>query len=202
MPNHTAECRECGTRRLKSNMYKLELYDTPFDDIPRIAYVCKETPKAIKKGLGRSWMESCEELLTDTSWADFRFFECANCLRMICEQNPRNGWHTQSRWIDDEQICLKCYEQSLLENGVPLESLENGALPGMFLNDNELRDAGFVLMLDDYKVSGKKDAEIVCNRGIQWINEGKIVIVNYERMSIMGDEGYVSLWTKTKKDEE
>lgn len=202
MPNHTAECHECGTRRLKSNMYKLELYNTPFDDTPYTAYVCKETPQTVKKGLGRSWMESCEELLTDTSWADFRFFECADCRRTICEQNPRNGWHTQSRWIEDEQICLRCYEQHLLENGVSLESLENGTLPGMFLNDNELRDAGFVLMLDNYKVSGKKNAEIVCNRGIQWIKEGKIVIVNYERMSIIGDEGYISLWTKTKKDEE
>src|SRR5687768_17417063 len=123
MPNHTAECRECGTRRLKSNMYKLELYDSPYDTVPYNAYVCIETPKKIKGDRNSSlhWIESCEELLTDSSWADFRYFECADCRRMICEQNPHNGWHSQVRWVEDEQVCLKCYETLMYETGVSLE---------------------------------------------------------------------------------
>ena len=87
-----------------------------------------------------TYYESCAEVLTDSSWVDFRYFECMACYRTICEQNPRNGWKVQYR-VDDfedyEQICLQCYQTELLENGVNREKIENGEIDGMFFNYND-----------------------------------------------------------------
>lgn len=205
MSNHTAECHECGTRRLKTNMYKFQVWDRPFDENYREIYVCIETPKAVKSGGGSlKYIDSCEELLTYSSWADFRYFTCIECERLICEQNPSNGYVIQFRILEDgySRICLKCYEEKLLRYGVSIEALEAGTLPGMFLNDTDLRDAGFSLMLDDKKVAGKDSAKAICDYGIEEIKRGRVVIISYERMAIGGLEGYVSLWSKYPDKEE
>lgn len=196
------ECHECGTIRPVSKMYKLELWSRPFDLQPYIAYVCKETPAKFKKSY-RQYVESCEELLTDSSWADFRYFTCDHCNRMICEQNPSNGWMSQVRYLDDYNttLCLKCYEEELYTNGVEIESLEEGTLPGMFLDYNELKERDFTCVLDDIHVTGKDSAKCVCDKGIELINSGHIVLIAYESMAIGGLEGYVSLYSKLKDDE-
>lgn len=201
MPTHkTAECHECGTVKDIRAMYPVTAYDSPFDEVPEVFYVCKTIPK---KNKGRNsvlrYYESCEELLTDSSWSDFRYFTCEFCNRFICEQNPHNGWHVQYRIINEcEQICLKCYESIMFEQGLELEQLEQGKLPGMFFDENELIEHGFIKVIDfDYiHVCSSRDVKKVCDKGIELMSAGYIVVINYESMAIGGLEGYISLFAK------
>lgn len=203
--SNSFECRECGTKRRKQDVYTLELYDTPWDVKPRIEYVCKETPANVKKAFMKEYRrstDSCEELLTDTSWADFRYFECAWCYRTICEQNPRNGWHTQYRYVNDcEQVCLKCYEAELLEHGLEneREKLESGQLAGMFFNDSELTEHGYTKASDEF-VRGTKEAKTICERVLSLMKDYRVVI-NYESLGLGGGEGYISIWQADKGGE-
>lgn len=195
------KCWECGIEGAISNFYKYELYDTPWDDTPRIAYLHKRIPAALKKDSPFKYIDSCSELLDDHSWADFRYFECVECQRMICEQNPRNGWHTQYRyWGEDgdgEQICLRCYEKEVLENGIPREKFENEQLPGMFFSgdNSEPLDAGYEKE-GTYFVG---DATPVCAKALELIDSGHKVVVGYESMAIGGLEGTVSLFYKKEE---
>lgn len=54
-----------------------------------------------------------------------------SCDREICEQNPSNGWHIQYRDYDGDRLCLRCYKDLILENGIDREKLEDGKIPGM-----------------------------------------------------------------------
>jgi hypothetical protein len=195
-----AECRECGDTKDVRAMYRYELYYHPWDKEPHIAYLCKKATWT--KGDRRyGWLESCDELLTDSGWADFRFFECDGCHRWVCEQNPDNGWMTQVRNLADGEVrlCLKCYEENLYANGVDREDLENNTLPGMFLNHSELIQNDFIEEMSDVYIRGKEDAKRVCQRGLELMDSGHIVLIAYERMAIGGLEGYVSLYSKKQE---
>jgi len=196
------ECHECGDVKSIRAMYQYQVYNHPFDETPITIHVCKNATWA-KKDTRYGWLQSCEELLTDHSWADFRYFTCYSCDRMICEQAPENGWHSQYRMVDDEfQICLKCYQEQLFSEGVSREQFEDGVLPGMFFDSGEVRAEGFeeVIGFDYVRVAGKQDAYRVCNKGIELIDAGHVVLVEYERMAIGGLEGYVTLWSKQKEN--
>jgi hypothetical protein len=119
---------------------------------------------------------------------------------MICEQNPRNGWMTQYRfWPDDdgEQICLRCYEAEILENGLPRKMFEDGKLPGMFFSSSncEPLEAGF--QIDD-RVNNTKapPAEPICDIALEHFDKGHKVVIGYESMAIGGLESYVTLFWK------
>lgn len=188
------KCCECGRTEPKGGMYKVELFDTPWENVPHVRYVCKVAPQKLRD---HYCYGTCLQLLTDTSWSDFRYFYCSDCGRMICEQNPSNGWHTQYRVIHDEQICLRCFERHVLENGVDRETLEEGHLQGMFFsNDNhEPIEAGYEHIRDVFVQS---NAESVCEELLGLIDQGHKVLIGYESMAIGGGEGTVSLWVKKK----
>ena len=195
--NELAECHECGSRKFKSRLYRTEVYDTPWEDTPNTIYHCKVMPKFMKRDYNYDWRESCLELLDDTSWADFRYFHCPCCGRYVCEQNPRNGWHSQYRMLHDEQICLKCYEEHILAHGIDREELGDGHLPGMFFSgdNSEPLDAGYHIVppFYDYRVG---DPEPIIARALELIDSGQQVIIGYERLAIGGLEGYVTLFAK------
>jgi len=202
------ECEECGTKKPKSQMYRFEAYDTPWDDTPRILYVCKEMPQEMKDSYNMQYRESCEELLTDSSWADFRYFECDECGRFICEQNPRNGWHVQYRELDHghaildyAKVCLKCYESMMFEDGLTDDDLEAGKLSGMFFNDSELEEHGFqkIPEFDYVHVTSETKAKQIIERAKILKASGHKVVINYESMAIGGLEGYVTLWAAPVK---
>lgn len=199
------QCFECGATRLKEKMFSLEVHDRPFDEVPRTIYVCKEAPAKFKKEHVMPWLESCEELLTDTGWADFRYFTCSRCDRMICTQNPSNGWHTQYRMVDDEQICLKCFEEIVLRDGIDRKRFEEGSLLGMFFSwgNTEPEGSGYeeVEGFSNYSVRNNEAARRVCDKAIELIDSGYKVIVAYESIAIGGLEGYVTLMSK-KHDEQ
>lgn len=158
-----------------------EVYETPWDDEPTLKHFCSE---------------ECEEAYL--YGGDFAYFTCDCCGREVCQQNPRNGWMVQYRYEDSTMYCLKCYEEDILENGHSEEKFKNGQIPGMFLNDSDLEDAGFepVLPFTDYFVRTTNSAQVFANKALELINNGFKVVVNYERMAIGGIEGTVSMWAK------
>lgn len=171
---------------------KITLFDSPFDK--------EGHEEAFHVENGEHNYDFCYDRLTDTDWADFRYFECPGCLRMVCRQNPRNGWHGQVREIGDEEVCLRCYEEEILEKGIERERFEDGKIDGMFLNDSDLQEAGFVEVegFNYVHITSKFDAGRYCKEAMRLIDEGFIVVTNYERMGIGGLEGFVSMWIKDK----
>ena len=206
-------CEVCGEETTKGNGYEIELYDTPWDDTPRMVWVHGENHHAdgdyqpntfadrhYKEGLGikRGYpYGDCLDLLSDTGYADFRYFECVDCGRMVCEQNPCNGWHSQYRDTEEGQICLKCYETAILRDGVDREALESGKLPGMFFSrgNSEATEAGFAVVegFEDVFIG---DPQPTIDKALSLIDAGNKVVIAYESMAIGGLEGYVTLLAK------
>jgi hypothetical protein len=191
-------CDECDEEGAIGNMYKVELWDRPFDESPRIAYFHKKIPAKLKGESPYKWHESCDELIYERG--DFNYFVCTGCERIVCEQNPSNGWQVQYRTIGGKQFCLKCYREEILENGVGREGFEEGHLEGMFFNSGnpEPLEAGYVV---DERVHNKRvvDGKEVCKIALDYIDNGQKVIIGYESMAIGGLEGYVTLFHKEAK---
>jgi len=130
---------------------------------------------------------------------DFRYFYCEFCDRSICEQNPANGWHVQVRYLDaGTPICLKCYEEHILKNGIDRESFEDGTIAGMFLETSELETAGYkpVPEFIDKHIQRESDAESYCKKALELIDAGYTIVTDYERMAIGGIEGYVTMYAR------
>ena len=192
-------CHECGIEGNATDMYKLDVYDTPWEKVPETIYVHKVMPVEATEGNGYlQYIESCLDLLTDTGWSDFRYFTCEHCQRMICRQNPKQGWHNQVRIINEcEEICLQCYETMTLENGIPIDDFEAGMVPVMFFSsdNHEPLDAGYQVdpAIDCLFITSGK---AVCEAAITHIKQGHKVVIGYERMAMGGSEGSVSLFYK------
>ena len=200
----TVQCYECDRERPKDATYEYELYSTPWDDVGDTAYLCKDEfgHAELERENGRevfeSWKyyECCVEVLTDNGWSDFRYFECVRCYRTICEQNPKNGWHVQYRVDGDdyEQVCLKCYQDEILEYGISRESVENGELSGMFFNTGELDE--WERVMDYIHIDNSNTVQEVLDNILGWMDEDYKVVIDYERMGIGGLEGYISVYRK------
>jgi len=119
---------DCCWERFARGRFTHYVYETPWDEEETEKHFCSE---------------ECEEAYLYTG--DFSYFLCERCLREICSQNPSNGWHIQYREYDGEIICLKCYQEAILKDGVEREKLEKGIIPGMFFSwDNrEAKEAGY-----------------------------------------------------------
>jgi hypothetical protein len=191
----TAKCEEFEIVCFKENMWTQEMWSRPFDNIPEdchfscyYAYDCH---------IGRIYSK------------DFAYFDCECCGRTICEQNPSNGWMTQFRIVNEcEYICLKCYEEDLFKNGIDLdEVLRTETIPGMFFNTDDLKREGFEVFddMDGVMVGsgrvGYSDPNNFFSRIKNKYDElkSKIVIFEYDSMSIGGLGGYVTVWAKDKK---
>jgi hypothetical protein len=131
---------------------------------------------------------------------DFSYFFCDPCAREVCRQNPSNGWMVQYRLVDDEQICLSCYQDMILEDGVEREKLESGEIPGMFFSygNPEPKLAGYeeVPGFSDYFVNDSRSVDRFTKKALELMDEGYNVVVGYERMAYGGGEGYVTLMVK------
>ena len=178
-------CDCCSEKEIKKNNVAI-VYNTPWDEEPTEYRFCSE--------------ECMENFLYE---GDFAYFYCDSCGREVCEQNPRNGWHTQYRILDEEQVCLKCYQEYIFENGVGREKFENNEIPGMFFSwdNSEAKEAGYeeVMGYQNNHITGQDSAERFCKKAIELIDEGHKVIAAYESMAIGGFEGYVTLLAKKDK---
>ena len=185
-------CYECGEPiKRKEDFTTLEVYDSPWGE-----------PKEIHLHMGNEICEdygiSCEQALYDERWSDFRYFNCFMCDRIIIRQCPSNGWHSYVRETEDGEVCLRCWEEDIYENGVPREKFEEGQIPGMFYNRGDLESHGYeqVPGFENFPITSGFNARAFCDAAIRVIDEGFLVAVDYERMAIGGLEGYVTMWAK------
>jgi len=196
----TERCAFCDEMRCQLDMDQVELFESPFDDEPiPDTWVCTV-------GDANGHGQSCAELLNDSSYTDFHYEECVVCGRTITVRNPDNGWMSFFRNLTDEygewigQICLRCYEEDLLENGLSDVSLESGEISGMFFSgdNHELYDAGFECVHDYEFVNSPKKAQELCAEGVELKKQCYVVVFGFERMAIGNSEGTVSMWKKLK----
>lgn len=158
-------------------------YETPWDEEETVKLFCSE---------------DCADIyLYD---GDFSYFWCHECEREICGQHPRNGWHIQYRTYDDEQVCLSCYQDLIFENGVEREKLEDGQIPGMFFSCGNLepKEAGYeeVPGFTDYFANTQERVDEFRNKALELMEDGRKIVIGYERMAYGGLEGYVTLMAK------
>ena len=189
---HCYECGEIIQRNEKCSI--LEVYDSPFDEKSKIIHLHMDNKIREDYGI------SCEEALYDEHWADFRYFDGPLCQRTIVRQCPTNGWHSYVRDYEDEELCLSCYEQIILKEGIARERFEAGRLDGMFFNEQDLKDAGYEMVADmeNFYVRAKSDVERYCSEALKYIEDGYLVVTEYEHMAIGGLEGYQTMWVKRK----
>jgi len=173
------DCAWCEKKKGKE-VFCDEYYDTPWEDAPHIKYFCSD---------------ECQ--MNYESPGDFNYFYCEECERMVCEQCPQNGWHTQYKDYRDSRICLKCYQDLIVKEGIDREAFEKGTVPGMFFDTGnpETIKAGYKEE-DTYFIKGIEDVEKLCKKSIKMIDEGKKVIVCWERLAQGGSEGTVTLMYK------
>ncbi len=188
-------CYECGeVIKINEEHTTIEVYDSPFDEQSKTIHL------HVGNTISKNYTISCEEALYDEHWADFRYFDCPICQRTIVRQCPRNGWHSYVRDYDDEEICLGCYERIIIKDGIARERFEAGKLDGMFFNEQDLIDAGYEIVSDmeNFFVRTKCDVERYCSAAIEYIDDGYLVVTEYEHMAIGGLEGYQTMWIKRK----
>jgi len=132
-------------------------------------------------------------------WA---YFWCDPCNREISEQNPMNGWHIQHRDYDDHTVCLRCYRDLILDNGIEREKLEAGKIPGMFFDwgNSEPKEAGYqeVPGFTKYFVNSQGKLDEFRRKALGFIDEGKKVVIGYESLAYGGSEGYVTMMYKDR----
>ena len=201
----TVRCYECDRERPINLMDSYELFDTPWDDEGTLSYLCNdefghaENMRNDNEEPYDSWKyyESCSEVLRDGSWADFRYFDCEGCYRTVCEQNPKNGWHVQYRIENEcEQICLKCFQDQILEYGVSRDVIENGEISGLFFNYNDPLLEGWDKFIDYRFINSGDSKDRLLDEVLENIDNGYKVVIGYESMSIGGLEGSVSVYRK------
>lgn len=180
----TVRCTECDILAVKEQAIFGDLYDTPWDEEPANHWFCSAAH--LDGFMGR------------TCCKDFNYFYCDSCGRDICEQDPTNGWHVQVRYVEDEPVCLRCYQEHIIQHGIDRESFEDGGLNGMFLDRSVIEDAGYE-PIDGYvdaHIRTREDARSYCDKALKLIDDGYAVINGYERMGIGGLEGYVTMWAR------
>ncbi len=180
-------CDHCEELRFEVNLIPEEVYFSPFDDEPTAT--------------GFKYCSTCYEQGEIES--NDETFYCDGCYRDIMQDN---GYLSQYRIIGDcEMLCLKCIEETLKSEGIAgfedeLDNvLERGKPFGMFFNVGELEGEGWkpVPGFTDHIVSGAYEAALLAELAKEEHEAGRLIIIGYERMSIMGDEGYVTLFSKS-----
>jgi hypothetical protein len=184
------ECHECGEKFKKNQEFQeLAIYDDPW----------LTKPSTVRVHVGNDdGNGDCLDKLTDTGWADFRYFVCEDCERMIISQCPSNGWRSYYKIRDGQQVCIKCYQDEILKNGIPGAEFADGHIPGDFFNESDLKAAKWhaVEGFDYCHIAGEANAKSFCNKALELIKAKKKVLVDYRSMGIGGSEGNVSLYTK------
>jgi ribosomal protein L37AE/L43A len=176
-------CDNCG-ELFVGHAYKPKIYHTPWDKKPAKVEFCSMT---------------CEDNYIQLgSFEEWSYFECSECGRTICIQNPANGWHTQYRAIDSEAglyICIKCQYEKWLKEGQPVEDFtEKNQIPFLFFDYKDLEDAGYTKH-SDFFINGEESVKQFKEKAVNLLQQYKL-ITNMDRMAYGGSEGYVELYVK------
>jgi len=180
------KCDHCEELRFEDSILPEEVYFSPFDDDPT------ET--------GFTFCKTCYEQGEVDS--NEETFYCDGCYRDIM---VGNGYMQHYRIIGGcEMLCLKCVEETLKSEGIAgfedeLENvIEKGQPFGMFFNVGELEGEGWepVPEFHNHLVSGADDMALLADLAKTEHEAGRLIIIGYESLSMMGDEGYVTLFSK------
>jgi hypothetical protein len=104
--------------------------------------------------------------------------------------------------VDDDKICLSCYKDRFMEEGLEFEreKLEAGQIPGMFFSygNIEAKEVGYKELsgFTNYYVNTQERADRLRKKALALMDEGKKVVIGYERLAYGGSEGYVTLMVK------
>jgi hypothetical protein len=167
---------QCHVKRARFSQTRYA-YNAPWQDESRELHFCSDD-------CGDSYMY-------EKPWV---YFWCDRCDREISEQHPLNGWQIQYRWVDEEQVCLRCYEKRLLDEGIGFErdKLERGAIPGMFFShrNTEAREAGYeeIPEFENYHVDTEERGEAFRRKALELLDRGKKVVIGYESLAYGGGE--------------
>ena len=166
----------------------VELYDTPWEDEPKLVFFHSD---------------ECEEAYIHAD--SFGYRDCASCERTICQQHPGNGWQWQFCEHEDlVEICLRCYQDEILENGQPRSDFESvrhrppGTIKGgMFFSygNAEPKKAGFdkVQAFAYYFVNHAQLASRYNDPAKRLLKTGACVITCYQPFGLAGHEGSVTM---------
>lgn len=184
------ECTEFDIFCFKSLSIKSYLYSQPWDEEPEDNYYSSYF--AIDCMVGQIYNK------------DFTYSKCDWCEKNICEQNPFNGWVTQFRDVNnnEERICLKCLQESILVMGIPEESFEQNKIPSeaMFYSHSELKEFNWELYKSDIRIQTIDDTENMNQICLKLLNKEKKVLLDLSSMSIGGLEGYLNIYIKNNKN--
>jgi len=179
------ECKNCGKKTLIKKGFRSEpAYGTPWDEEGERLPFCSD--------------DCMQEYFFGDH--DFKYFHCDKCHRLVCEQNPRNGWHTQYRDLEHdhyERVCLECYEEIIVAEGIPKKSFEDQRLAGMFFNTGEVPE-GYKIVpgFENYFIRSEESIKRYCFKAIELIDQGHKVVTGYESLGLGGGEGYVTMFAK------
>lgn len=186
-------CHECGEPILAGEDHAvMEVYDSPWGP-PRMISVHEDNAD-------NPW-KTCESRLTDTGWAAFRYFDCDCCGRRICRQSRNNGWHSHVRVYHGREICLRCFREIQLHEGVSRESFEAGRVEGMYHADGDLTASGFELVpgFFGYEIRDEETLRAYCNTALGLIGQGHVIVNEFDLMKAGDLEGFVTMWRKRRK---
>lgn len=193
--NDTVECDEFNVICFREQAYEAELYSTPYDTNGDLMYFCSWY--AYDCYYGRQYSK------------DFAYFQCEDCGKDICMQNPSNGWDVQYRWLtEDVIVCSKCFEETMMEQGIDIdECIRTEELQGSWFTDSELESAGFEID-DDFdgvvigygRFGGYSDPKMFFEKLKEERDrlENLIVVAQYNDMAIGGLGGSITLWVKDR----
>lgn len=174
------ECYETELKIYEKLSAKGELFSTPYDEDGDIEHFINHI--AFDAYCGQYYSK------------DFGYFFCDSCGRYICEQNSSNGYMTQYQYYCYEMVCNACYEKEKLTQGMFEDEFEN-TMPGLFTSNAELIENGWTEGDTIFVNNANKNETL---ERMRKITEDKKLFIQLDRLSIMGNEGTFTYWTKEK----
>ena len=175
-------CDECGAEPCSKEAAG-SIHLSPYDDDAEELHFCSEECRERYEQTSGFWCEECNRFISNLSSNSMIAHE-----RVICDGATR---------------CLSCHVKDLLENGInterDLDQLAEGMLPGVWFNlgNDEALDAGFEEHGEQRFIRNGSDA-LKTAREIEELMDTYKVIIAYENLSIMGDEGWISIYKKAR----
>lgn len=180
-------CDACETEFLEGDVYPESYYFTPFD--------------SEESDTGSHYCQSC--LDHGDNDPDGQVFYCDGCSRNIASDNGRMSYY---RILNEcEQVCLRCITEDLKAGGVAglndddllADVLAGRKLFAVFFNVGELEAEGWQAVDGWHETCINATDLTGVAAAIRTIHEaGDLFIVEIERMSIIGDEGYITIRRK------
>lgn len=179
----TFECYSCGDNCVweDGEARQAEFFDNPHSDKSVTGYLCDDC------------VDGSSHLV------EFGYDPCESCDRYICNRNPRNGYQTWFR----QGVCCACYQEEMLERGQPLSDFEgvSSGVKGDFYDDCDLIKAGYAVVAGSTNVKvTNAQARAYRQTALSFVQAGDAIITQYVSLSILGDEGYVTMWRRPNID--